>query len=243
MTQTQRPVVVMEFANEMPPRTFDGILPDGWDQRRLRIDPLRYPGLADNVPSTAEQAAYWAERITAAGPPPAVVLAYCSAVGLASALVEALPTPNVPLILFDPAVPGPRTPQALLTELARAMDESAEVPTIIGLPPGVALGLASSFLLSVVVGCSPELDEEILVELTGGQRAWLSFTLASAVPLETPPAPEHVLLSEGVEWPGDGVVHRVDVTAAELFRAPLVKSLLTDLLTTVEREASCCLHS
>ncbi|MFF7636227.1 hypothetical protein ACFZB9_24225 [Kitasatospora sp. NPDC008050] len=238
-----RPVVVMEFGNEIPPRTFDGILPDGWDQRTLRIDPLHYPGLADSVPGTAEQAAYWAERITAAGPPPVMVLAYCSAVGLASALVGALPAPNVPLILFDPAAPGPLTPQELLTELVRAMDESAEVPTITGLPPGTALALASSCLLSVVVGCSPELDEEILVELTEGQRAWLSFTLASAVPLETPPAPEHVVLSEEVEWTGSGVVHRVDVTAAELFRAPRVKSLLTELLTTVEREAPCCPHS
>ncbi|MFD5733322.1 hypothetical protein ACFWIY_10860 [Streptomyces sioyaensis] len=227
----------------MPPRTFGGILPDGWQERTLRIDPLHYPGLADSVAGTAEQAAHWAERITAAGMPPVAVLAYCSAVGLASALVEALPVPDVPLIVLDPAPADPQAPQELLADLALAMDESAEVPTITGLPAGDALALASSFLLSVVVGRSPELDEEILVELTEGQRAWLSFTLTAAVPPEAPPAPTHVLLSEALDWPGSGAVHRVDVTAEELFRAPVVKALLTDLLGAGEREEPCCLPS
>lgn len=241
MTDSQRHLVIMEFGNEMPPRTFGDILPDGWQQRTLRVDPLHYPGLADSVAGTAEQAAHWAERITTAGPPPVAVLAYCSAVGLASALVEALPAPDVPLIVLDPAPGYPEAPQELLAELALGMDESAEVPTITGLPADEALALASSFLLSVVVDCSPELDEEILTELTEGQRAWMSFTLTAAVPPEGPIAPKHVLLSEGLDWSGPGAVHRIDVTAEELFRAPEVKALLTDLLGAEEREESCCL--
>ncbi|AYV31150.1 hypothetical protein HET69_07125 [Streptomyces sp. CJ_13] len=241
--QDQRPLVIMEFGNEVPRRTFGGILPDGWRERTLRIDPLRYPGLADGVVGTAEQAAHWAERITAAGPLPVAVLAYCSAVGLASALVEALPGPDVPLIVLDPAPGDPKAPQELLDDLALAMDESAEVPTITGLPSGDALTLAGSFLLSVIVGCSPGLDEEILVELTEGQRAWLSFTLTAAVPPQAPPAPTHVLLSEALDWPGSGAVHRVDVTAEELFHAPAVKVLLTNLLATGGKEEPCSLPS
>jgi len=237
--QGRPPLVIMEFGNEVPRRTFDGILPDGWQERTLRIDPLHHPGLADGVVGTAEQAAYWAERITAAGPPPAAVLAYCSAVGLASALVEALPGPDVPLIVLDPAPADPEAPQELLEELVQAMDESAEAPAITGLPAGEALALGSSCLLSVVVACSPGLDEDILVELTGGQRAWLSFTLTAAEPARTPPAPAHVLLSEGLDWPGPGQVHRVGVTAEELFRAPAVKELLTGLLATGKKEEAC----
>ncbi|MDW4909137.1 hypothetical protein RB628_28325 [Streptomyces sp. ADMS] len=240
--QTQRPIVVIEFGNEIPPRSYDDILPDESAHRRLRVDPLRYPNLADHVPSTAEQAAYWTDRITAAGPPPVAVLAHCSAVGLASALVRALPTPGIPLVLFDPAVPGPGTAQELLAEIALTMDESVEVPDITGLPAGAALEQASAFLLSVVTGASPELDEEILVELTEGQRAWLSFTFAAAAPLESPLDPAHVLLSVDFRWAGPGEVHRTDLAPAELFCSPTVKSMLAEFLTTVEKEASCCLN-
>ncbi|BFV59647.1 hypothetical protein KCMC57_up47510 [Kitasatospora sp. CMC57] len=238
----QRPLVVLEFGNEMPPRTFGAVLPDGRQERTVRIDPLHYPGLADGVAGTAEQAAHWAERITAAGPLPVAVLAYCSAAGLAAELVRALPG-EVPLVLFDPAPADPAAPQELLEELALAMDESAEVPDLGGRPAAEALALASSFLLSVVLGCSPELDEEILAELTEGQRAWLSFTLTAAVPPPVPPAPRHVLLSEALDWTGSGRVHRFEVTAEELFRAPEVKALLTEVLAVAEREEPCSLPS
>ncbi|MBB4716737.1 hypothetical protein BJ965_006619 [Streptomyces luteogriseus] len=230
-----RPVVVIEFGNEIPPRSFDPVLPPELHARRLRIDPLRYPGLAETVPDLATQARHWAAEIATAAPPQAV-LAYCSAVELAHLLAGELPVPGIPLVVLDPVLPGPGTPRELLLDLALDMDDTldpAEVPDITGLPASEALRQASVFLRSLVTRTAPDLDEDIADELTQAQRAWLGFTLSAAAERTAPPKLGHVILSEGSEWPDSDAlsVHHTGLNVKELFGTPAVTPLLSELLS------------
>lgn len=234
-TDDDRPVVVVEFGNEIPPRDFDEILPPGSYAHRLRIDPLHYPGLAETVPSLAAQAEHWAAEIGTVTKPRAV-LAYCSAAELATHLVSALHAPGVPLFVFDPVLPGAGAPQELLLDLALGMDdtlEPSEVPDITGLPATDALRRASLFLRSVVIRSAPDLDEDIVSELTAGQRSWLGFTLSAAADRTAPPKLGHVFLSEHAEWADADaqLVHRTGLSAKDLFGTSAVTPLLSGLLT------------
>ncbi|AQS67093.1 hypothetical protein [Streptomyces pactum] len=236
-----RPVVVIEFGNEIPPRSFDPVLPPELHAHRLRIDPLRYPGLAETVPDLATQARHWAARI-ATGAPPRAVLAYCSAVELAALLVGELPVPGTPLVVLDPVVPGPGTPRELLLDLALDMDDAldpAELPDITGLPASEALREASAFLRSLVTRTAPDLDDDIADELTQAQRAWLGFTLSAAADRTDPLQLGHVILSEGSEWPDADArsVHRTGLTVKELFGTPAVTPLLSELLSARAAES------
>ncbi|WP_217211445.1 hypothetical protein [Streptomyces sp. AC550_RSS872] len=236
-----RPVVVIEFGNEIPPRSFDPVLPPELHAHRLRIDPLRYPGLAQTVPDLATQARHWAAEIATVAPPRAV-LAYCSAVELATLLADELPGPGTPLVVLDPVVPGPGTPRELLLDLALDMDDTldpAEVPDITGLPASDALREASAFLRSVVTRTAPDLDDDIADELTEAQRAWLGFTLSAAADRCAPPKLGHVILSEGSEWPDADArsVHRTGLTVKDLFGTPAVTPLLSELLSVHAAES------
>ncbi|MEU3613635.1 hypothetical protein ABZ725_15155 [Streptomyces sp. NPDC006872] len=235
ITHDDRPVVVLEFGNEIPARSFDRILPPELHAHRLRIDPLSYPGLAEAVPDLAAQARHWAAEIGTATRPRAV-LAYCSAAELAALLVDALPGPGIPLLVLDPVAPGPSTPQELLLDLAMGMDdtlEPSEVPDITGLPASDALHRASSFLRSLVTRAAPDLEDDIADELTAGQRAWLGFTLSAAADRIVPPKLGHVVLSEDCEWPDADArsVHRTGLTMTDLFGTSAVTPLVTELLS------------
>ncbi|MEU5165944.1 MULTISPECIES: hypothetical protein [Streptomyces] len=235
-----RPVVVIEFGNEIPPRSFDPVLPPELYENRLRIDPLRYPQLAEQVPDLAAQARHWAAEISAAGSPRAV-FAYCSAAELATLLVDELPGSGIALIVFDPAVPGPGTPQELLLDLALGMDDTlapSEVPDITGLPASEALRLASSFLRSLVTRAAPDLDDEIADELTEGQRAWLGFTLSAAAERSAQPKLGRVVLSTDSEWAEADAcsVHRTELNVRDLFGTPAVTPLVAELLSAPAAE-------
>ncbi|MEU1483966.1 hypothetical protein [Streptomyces sp. NPDC005752] len=229
------PIVVIEFGNEIPQRSFDPVLPPELHAHRVRIDPLRYPGLAEKVPDLAAQARHWAAEIATAGPPRAV-FAYCTAAELASMLVGELPAPGTPLVVFDPVVPDPGTPRELLLDLALGMDdtlEPSEVPDITGLPASDALRLASSFLRSLVTRAAPDLDDEIADELTEGQRAWLGFTLSAAAERTTLPKLGRVVLSRDSEWAETDAhsVHRTELNVQELFGTPAVTPLVEEILS------------
>ncbi|MFG3309802.1 hypothetical protein [Streptomyces wuyuanensis] len=244
--------MVIEFGNEIPPRSFDRILPEKLRQQRIRIDPLLLPGMADSVRGLREQAAHWAAQI--GGTRLSAVLAYCSAARLAALLVDALGDPGIPLILLDPVIPGPDSPQRLLHELALSMDDALgpKIPRLEGLPPDMALARASQFLRFVATRCAPDLDEDIADELTTGQRAWLSYTLSAATADQSWQVPGHVLLSAAMAWDADDArsVQQTGLSETELFLSPEVKSALTELLshttathTPTERRLPCCPHS
>ncbi|WP_189702208.1 thioesterase domain-containing protein [Streptomyces chromofuscus] len=233
--EDERPVVVIEFGNEVPLRSFDRILPDTLRERRIRIDPLHFPGLADGVPTVAEQARHWASVLD--GTRPRAVLAYCSAARLAARLTHALPDPSVPLVLFDPVVPEPTAAQQLLHELAAGMDaglQASEVPRLAGLAPDAALTQASRFLRSLLTRCAPDLDEELADDLTTGQRAWLSYTLSVAADGPAPALRAHVVLSSAAHWESNDAlsVQRTPLSAVQLFQSPAVKASLRDLLAS-----------
>ncbi|MFI5727016.1 hypothetical protein [Streptomyces cyaneofuscatus] len=236
--ETERPVVLLEFGNEIPARTFDLILPPGSHAHRMVIDPLSFPGLADSVPTLAEQAAHWAKSIATR---PRAVLAYCSGAELAVLLAARLGVPQTSVLVFDPVLPAPGTPGELLSDLATGMDAALDpdqVPGITGLSADEALTEASSLLHSVVARTAPGLDADIVEDLTAGQRGWLSFTLSAAAPRPHPPRFGHVLLSVGSA--GAGVeadsLHHTGLSSAELFgtsaATPLVERLLMPPVAT-----------
>ncbi|MFH8804235.1 hypothetical protein ACH4F6_32375 [Streptomyces sp. NPDC017936] len=231
---TERPVLLLEFGNEIPARTFDRILPPQSHAHRTVIDPLGFPGLADSVPTLAEQAAHWAESIIAR---PRAVLAYCSGAELAVLLAARLGVPQTSVLVFDPVLPAPGTPGELLLDLATGMDAALgpdEIPDIVGLPADEALAAAGSLLHSIVARTAPGLDADIVEELTVGQRAWLSFTLSAAAPRPRPHPPRfgHVLLgtdSAGAEVEA-GSLHHTGLSSAELFGTSAVTPLVERLL-------------
>lgn len=228
------PVVVLEFGNEIPPRTFDQILPLEARADRVRIDPLRVPGLTDSLPSPADQARYWAGCIAPLRP--AAVLAYCSAADLAALLVAELGGGDVPLVVFDPVLPTPEAPDEVLLDLARGMAgslEPSEVPHLTGLAPDEGLRRGSAFLRSLIARSAPDLDEDLADELTTGQRRWLAFTLSAAAGRRGPLRLDHVVLSTEAEWSDADAraVHRTGLSSADLFGTGAVTPLVARLLT------------
>ncbi|MGW7377998.1 hypothetical protein [Streptomyces sp. NPDC054794] len=237
MTPETASVVVIEFGDEQPPRTFDELLPHTTPGLRIRIDPLLHPQLSESFLSVQEQAEHWARKLTQEKTPRiAAVLAYCSGSAFASALASAAGDDRTSLILLDPVTPTREGTQSLFEELATGMDEGSgarPVPDIRGRAATDALHTAGAFLRELAVSSAPELPDDIVEALTRKQRAWLSYTLSAASAPESGKEAQHVLLSqEADDWPtapGNNP-HRFPTDTPGLFCSADAGRVLQDLV-------------
>ncbi|WP_307520018.1 hypothetical protein [Streptomyces umbrinus] len=225
----------MEFTNEVPPRSFAGLVPVELSESQLVVDPLALPGTEGKVFEFAEQVEFWAARIKHTAGIPLAVLAYCSAASLAQGIVAALGDSKVPLILFDPEYPGRQAPQSLFRDLVYStggMASTEALPDLTDLSTNEALRRAGSFLAGLIERNAPDLDRTIAEELITGQRAWLSFVLSTVSAPLGMPCPDHVFLSDSGTWEaGRGsVVHCVGGSSTELFRSRTVAAELSEVL-------------
>ncbi|WP_250405123.1 hypothetical protein [Streptomyces cellostaticus] len=231
----RRSIVTLEFGNEVPPRSFAGLIPAHRAEDRLVIDPLAFPGMGRRVVRIAEQAQFWADRINRTVARPQAVLAYCSAASLAEHIVAALKRSDVRLILFDPEYPDRQAPMSLFRELADSSGGTGateQIPDLTGLPADELLRQAGAFLVELLERNAPDLDRTIAEELTTGQRAWLSFVLATSPAPIGVCRPDHVFLSDSSTWRAsrDAAVHHIGGPPTELFRSPSVTTELSEIL-------------
>lgn len=228
-------LVALEFSNEVPPRSFGGLVPARLSETRLVIDPLAFPGLDHKVVAIAEQAEYWAAHISRTAESPSAVLAYCSAASLAEGIVAALGGSNVPLILLDPEYPDNQTPRSLFRDLVHSTgctESTEQIPDLTDLPTDELLRQAGSFLAGLIERNAPDLDRAIAKELTSGQRAWLSFVLSTVSAPVSASCPDHVFLSDSGTWEaGRGsAVHHVGGSPTDLFQSATVAAELSEIL-------------
>ncbi|MCX5256838.1 hypothetical protein OOK27_22340 [Streptomyces canus] len=228
------PVVVLEFGNEVPRRSFDGLLPPEVLERRVRIDPLGNPGLCANVEDIDAQAEYWVHRLDALPEPPRTVLAYCSGARLAASV--AFRMNDARLVLFDPVSLTADTVQevfvASVDTIAGGVPQDG-VPFIADMPPDRALVTARSYIRKSALVAASDVPEDILNALIEKQSTWLAFTLAASSPKPWEKCPDHVFLSAGMSWeehPGTDV-KRFDISAVDLFHTNQVMHTLAPLLT------------
>ncbi|MFJ9521997.1 hypothetical protein ACIRPK_27550 [Kitasatospora sp. NPDC101801] len=221
-------VLVLEFANEIPRRSLEAVLPEGPSVVRHRIDPLANPALLVGPHPVAEQAAHWLGE-SALSEGPLLVVAYCSGAVLAQALAEAWPGQSS-VLLLDPADLGPDDPQALLVELARKLDggvDLANLPELRGRTEAAAFDAARSFLVEVLTAVAPDLPAPIAESLVGKQLAWFSYGLAASAHETRVRQPTRVFLSEGIAcsppWAG-ARVEMLPLPQAELFTADAVRT-------------------
>ncbi|MER6821278.1 hypothetical protein ABT316_17270 [Streptomyces cellulosae] len=238
MTPETASVVVIEFGDEQPPRTFDELLPYTTPGRRIRIDPLLHPQLPETFLSVQDQAEHWARKLTQERAPRiAAVLAYCSGSAFASALASAAGDDTTSLLLLDPVTPTREGTQYLFEELVTGMNEGPgrrPVPDIRGLSATDALYTAGLFLREVAASSAPELPDDIIEALTRKQRAWLNYSLSAALVPDAGKEAQHVLLSQvSDDWPTrPGTdIHRFPTDTPGLFRSADAGRLLQDLVT------------
>jgi hypothetical protein len=236
-------VVEIVFRRDPKRLNFDEVISAELNVHRIVIDPLGAPNLADRLPAMKDHVAHWADHVCGLSPGPFVIMAYCAGVQLGILLADHLATTGRPArsVVFDPVPFTDPTGTLVLDNLLQRIDASLVVPDTA--PVGTltaddAFVHNSRRLRTALDALHPTVSKHIIEDLGRLQRAWLSFSMMSAIDNALAASARRsrvdaVVSNEG-NWPNwwtkDATLHRVDAQRADLCSSPSVRALVTSVL-------------